>query len=114
MAYVSLRLNFSLSALEGSNKISAESKSKGNLFFAKHWGEGGDLSLVHTFTILERASKIFNLPPQESRYFYITFYRKVAFFEKNQILDADDWQMEQAIGVDASLRGLLYISQVKF
>ena len=25
-----------------------------------------------------------------------------------------DWQMEQAIGVDASLRGLLYMSQVNF
>ena len=70
--------------------------------------------MFHTFTILEGASKIFNLPPEESRYFYITFYGKVAFFEKKQILDADDWQMEQAIGVDASLRGLLYISQVKF
>ena len=46
MAYVSLRLNFSLSALEGSNKISAESESKGNLFSRNTEGKGDDLSLV--------------------------------------------------------------------
>lgn len=39
---------------------------------------------------------------------------KVAFLKKQIFLDADDWQMDQAIRVDASLKGLLYISQVKF
>ena len=41
-------------------------------------------------------------------------YGKVAFLKKQIFLDADDWQMDQAIRVDASLKGLLYISQVKF
>ena len=40
-------------------------------------------------------------------------YGKVAFLKKQIFLDADDWQMDQAIRVDASLKGLLYISQVK-
>ena len=107
-------LTFLCPLWRGATKFQRNQRAKGTFFSRNTEGRGDDLSLVHTFTILERASKIFNLPPQESRYFYITFYGKVAFFEKKQILDADDWQMEQAIGVDASLRGLLYISQVKF